>query len=125
MLPRVNVTVTEEQHRLLLDLAEHAEMSASGFLRLLLDAATPLLRVAVPEMRDIAEEDHPYFAEAFRERFYDLLDELRSEGFLAQFDFLEDEDVHERTPSLAPASRPAQPAARERRQGRQRLRSNA
>jgi hypothetical protein len=57
-LPRVNVTVTEEQHALLLELASlDPETSASGYLRQLLDQVTPLLRVTVPMMR-AAKEAH-------------------------------------------------------------------
>lgn len=52
-LPRVNVTVTVEQHALLLELAslDPDTPSASGFLRQLLDEVTPLLRATVPMMR--------------------------------------------------------------------------
>ena len=53
LLPRVNVTVTEEQHALLLELAslDPDTPSASGFLRQMLDRVTPLLRQTVPMMR--------------------------------------------------------------------------
>ncbi len=56
--PRVNVTVTEEQQALLLELArlDPDTRSASGFLRQLLDEVTPLLRKTVPMMRAAAEE---------------------------------------------------------------------
>jgi hypothetical protein len=54
----VNVTVTEEQQALLLELArlDPDTRSASGFLRQLLDEVTPLLRKTVPMMRAAAEE---------------------------------------------------------------------
>ena len=55
-LPRINVTVTEEQHALLLELAKLQGGSAAGFLRQQLDAATPLLRAAVPLLRQAAQE---------------------------------------------------------------------
>lgn len=55
---RVNVTVTDEQHALLLELAriDPDTRSAAAFLRALLDRATPLLRKTVPLMRAAAEE---------------------------------------------------------------------
>lgn len=55
-LPRVNVTVTEEQHALLLEIAQLNGGSAAGILRQQLDAATPLLRAALPLLRKAAEE---------------------------------------------------------------------
>jgi hypothetical protein len=56
--PRVNVSVTEEQHALLLELArlDPDTRSASAFLRQMLDEVTPLLRKTVPMMRAAAEE---------------------------------------------------------------------
>lgn len=55
-LPRVNVTVTEEQHGLLLEIAGLQGGSAAGILRQQLDAMTPLLRAAVPLLRKVAQE---------------------------------------------------------------------
>jgi uncharacterized protein (DUF1778 family) len=55
--PRVNVTVSPEQHSLLLELAKLQGTSASAILRDMLDAATPLLRATVPTLR-VAAEDH-------------------------------------------------------------------
>ena len=55
-LPRINVTVTEEQHALLLELASLQGGSAAGFLRQQLDVSTPLLRAAVPLLRQAARE---------------------------------------------------------------------
>ena len=55
-LPRVNVTVTEEQHALLLELAALNGGSAAGYLRLMLDQATPLLRATVPSLRMASQE---------------------------------------------------------------------
>lgn len=56
-LPRVNVTVTEEQHALLLELASLDKgRSAAGLLRQMLDQATPLLRTTVAMMRAAAQE---------------------------------------------------------------------
>jgi ABC-type transporter Mla subunit MlaD len=56
--PRVNVVVSEEQHRLLTELAalDPQTRSASSFLRQLLDQVTPLLRNTVPMMRAASEE---------------------------------------------------------------------
>jgi len=64
--PRVNVTVTEEQHAMLLELAALQGGSASSFLRQQLDAATPLLRAALPLLRKAAEESAIPRAEAAR-----------------------------------------------------------
>lgn len=55
-LPRVNVTVTEEQHALLLELAALNGGSAAGYLRQMLDQATPLLRAVLPAIRSATEE---------------------------------------------------------------------
>lgn len=55
-LPRLNVTVTEEQRKLLFELAELRGGSASGQVRLLLDEVTPFLRVAVPQLRRAVQE---------------------------------------------------------------------
>ncbi len=53
LLPRLNVTVTREQHALLLELAslDPETSSAASFIRQLIDQVTPLLRVTVPAMR--------------------------------------------------------------------------
>ena len=48
--PRLNVTVTPEQHKLLLELARVNGGSAAGYLRMMLDQATPLLRATVPAL---------------------------------------------------------------------------
>lgn len=64
--PRVNVTVTQEQHQMLLELAALNGGSASAFLRQQLDAATPLLRAALPLLRKAAEESSVPREEAAR-----------------------------------------------------------
>lgn len=88
-LPRVNVTVTEEQHALLLELASLEGVSASGFLRAMLDQATPLLRTSVPLLRAAAEE-----REITRERALSMLEgplrELKALGLVDQLDMLDD-----------------------------------
>lgn len=85
--PRINVTVTEEQHALLLELAELQGGSAAGFLRQQLDASTPLLRSVVPLMRRAAEE-----IELTRSEAVQLLEEplrmLRQMGLDEQLDLL-------------------------------------
>ncbi len=55
-LPRVNVTVTPEQHALLLELASLQGGSAAAFLRQMLDQVTPLLRATVPALRSATQE---------------------------------------------------------------------
>ena len=64
LVPRVNVTVTEEQHALLLELARLQGGSAAGYLRSQLDAAMPLLRAAVPLLREAAQQAEIPRAEA-------------------------------------------------------------
>lgn len=54
--PRLNVTVTPEQHSLLLQLARINGGSAAGYLRQMLDEATPLLRATVPTLREAAQQ---------------------------------------------------------------------
>ncbi len=57
LLPRLNVTVTREQHALLLELAslDPDTPSAAAFIRALIDQVTPLLRATVPMMRAAKE----------------------------------------------------------------------
>jgi len=71
-LPRLNVTITSEQHGLLLELAKLNGGSAAGYLRQMLDAATPLLRETVPLLRAASEE-----MELTREQVSQLLQPLR------------------------------------------------
>lgn len=101
--PRINVTVTEEQHALLLELAELQGGSAAGFLRQQLDASTPLLRSVVPLMRRAAEEIELTRGEATR-----LLEEplrmLRQMGLDEQLDMLGEPPDY--CPSSADSARP-------------------
>lgn len=53
--PRVQVTVTEEQHALLLELGRMQGRSASSYFREMLDTITPTLRHLVPLLRDATE----------------------------------------------------------------------
>lgn len=101
--PRINVTVTQEQHALLLELAELQGGSAAGFLRQQLDASTPLLRSVVPLMRRAAEEIELTRGEATR-----LLEEplrmLRQMGLDEQLDMLGEPPDY--CPSSADSDRP-------------------
>jgi len=88
--PRVNVTVTEEQHALLLELAALNGGSAAGLLRQMLDQATPLLRATVPALRLAAEEMNSTKAEA-EAQLQEMFAALRSVGVETdQFDLLDD-----------------------------------
>lgn len=73
--PRVNVVVTEEQHRLLLDLGALQHRSAASYLRELLDAATPLLRATLPILQASrsAMEDQP---DALQKAAQDALEQV-------------------------------------------------
>jgi len=53
--PRINVTVTPEQHSMLLELAELQGRSASSFLREMLDGSMPMLRALLPIYRRAAQ----------------------------------------------------------------------
>ena len=87
--PRVNVTVTEEQHALLLELAKLNGGSAAGLLRQMLDQATPLLRATVPALRMAAEEMNTTRAEA-ESQLQKMLSALRDVGVDAgQLDLLD------------------------------------
>lgn len=46
--PRVNVTISDEQHHLLMALGKLQGRSAASFLREMLDAATPMLEATLP-----------------------------------------------------------------------------
>lgn len=88
-MPRVNVTVTEEQHTLLLELARLRGGSAAGYLRQQLDLSTPLLRAAVPLLRRAAEESRVYVDEA-RELLDQPLKVLRELSVVDQADLFVD-----------------------------------
>lgn len=88
-LPRVGVTVTDEQHALLTELAELNGGSAAGYLRQMLDAATPLLRATVPSLRLAAQEMNVTKAEA-EAQLSEMLNALRGIGVNPQPDMLED-----------------------------------
>lgn len=61
--PRINVSVTAEQHALLLELASLRGGSASGFLRMIVDQVTPQLRVVVPLLRSAVDEQKKTYEE--------------------------------------------------------------
>ena len=88
---RLNITITEEQRALLFEMAELEGTSASSFVRGMLDKVTPMLRVAVPMLRQAAKQSELAQAEAdrmigqmFREAVdaqqLDLLDDVGSTG---------------------------------------------
>lgn len=87
-MPRVNVTVTDEQHRLLLELAQLRGGSASGYLRQQLDLSTPLLRAAVPLLRRAAEETEVLRVEA-EQLLQEPLRRLKDMGVTGQGDLLD------------------------------------
>ena len=86
--PRVNVTVTREQHALLLELAELNGGSASGYLRQMLDQATPLLRATVPLLRATADEMNAS-REEVNGALADLLGAIRGVGMDVHPDLLD------------------------------------
>lgn len=69
--PRLNVTVTEEQHVLLLELGRLNSRSAASYLRDMVDQITPLLRAVVPMMQAAERE-----TEISRDRAQSMLNEV-------------------------------------------------
>lgn len=86
--PRLNVTVTPEQHALLLELAELNGGSAAGYLRQMLDQATPLLRATVPALRLAAQEMNNSKEQA-SEALHGLLSAISDAGVTIQPDLLD------------------------------------
>ena len=113
-LPRVNVTVTEEQHALLVELAKLNGGSAASYLRQMLDAATPLLRATVPVLRSAAEEMNASKQDA-EKQIGSMLRSLREAGVNLQPDLLDD----------PPATAPSAGAQRSERSERGRTRRGA
>ena len=91
-LPRVNVSVTHEQHRLLLELAELQGGSAAGYLRKQLDASTHLLRAAVPLLRQAARETELTKAEASK-MLNEPLRLMKEMGIIDQMDLINDTEL--------------------------------
>lgn len=87
-LPRLNVTVTSEQHALLLELAALNGGSAAGYLRQMLDQATPLLRATVPALR-AASQEMTMTKEAASEAISGMLRAVRDAGVQLQPDLLD------------------------------------
>lgn len=87
--PRVNVTVTEEQHALLLELAQLNGGSAAGYLRQMLDHATPLLRASVPALR-MAAQEMEHTREETNAALTELLEAIRNSGAGIQPDLIDD-----------------------------------
>ena len=88
---RLNITISQEQRALLFELAELEGVSVSSFVRGMIDKVTPMLRVAVPMLREAAKQSELAQAEAdriigqvFREAVeleqLDLLDDAGSTG---------------------------------------------
>jgi hypothetical protein len=55
--PRLNVTVTDLQHALLVELGALQGRSAASFLREMLDAATPMFQAMLPVYRAAAQQE--------------------------------------------------------------------
>lgn len=88
-LPRVGVTITEEQHALLKELAElEPDMTIAGFLRRQLDMSTPLLRATVPVLRRAAEERELQKEEAAK-LLYEPFKLLKEMGLGKQLELLD------------------------------------
>lgn len=81
--PRINVVVTDEQHALLQNLARSSNLTASKFLRLMLDDATPILRQAVPAVVSTSE----WPVEFRQDDFKALIDEWETHGYFDQRSF--------------------------------------
>lgn len=114
-LPRVNVTVTPEQHALLMELAASGGFSAAGFLRLVLDAATPFLREAVPAIRDAYEDEYPDLDNELRDVFQAIFYELRDNRFADQLAF----DAFDDPISISAAANDARACAARSERGRE------
>lgn len=89
LLPRLQVTMTVEQHKLLAELASLCGKSSAGFLRQMIDAATPLLRYTVDEARHVEPDDIPDLGRLFHHAFDDIVHQLGETGYLQQLDFEE------------------------------------
>lgn len=83
--PRVNVTVTEHQHAVLLELAALQERSAASFLREMLDGAMPMLEAMLPIYRAAALQQAMQ-PEALQNAIRDVLAGV--EAGRSQLDFL-------------------------------------
>lgn len=106
-LPRLNVTVTPEQHALLLELAALNGGSAAGYLRQMLDQATPLLRATVPALRSAAQEMTTTREQA-NQAIVAMLEGLRESTGVGQLDLLTDVLGDPPEPSASEAGRIAQ-----------------
>lgn len=106
--PRVNVSVSDEQHALLLELAEldPDTRSASSFLRDLLDQVTPLLRKTVPMMRAAAQE-MDQSREGLREPLRNFLAEIQQLDLIDAPDGAPDRTAAKRGPDRRTARRTA------------------
>ena len=112
--PRLNVTVTPEQHALLRELAELNGGSAAGYLRQMLDQATPLLRATVPALRMAAQEMNTTREQA-SDALGSLLGAISQAGVSTQPDLL---DIASKDAPAAQAARGARGSSRARGKGR-------
>lgn len=105
-LPRLNVTVTPSQHRLLAELGKLQGRSSASFLKELLDAATPLLEASLPIWQQVADE-----AAAQPERLRAMVQQalLDVKGSVAQLDMM-DLIVRTSAASNDPVDAPGQPS---------------
>lgn len=85
--PRVNVTVTEEQHALLLELGALEGRSASSYLRQMLDLTEPSFRAAL-KLAKMQREVHENLPEKLRNVVTDTLKEYAGDD-PDQFSLLE------------------------------------
>ena len=83
--PRVNVTITEEQHALLTELAELQGRSSASYLKEMLDAATPLLRDLVPALR-LASREMASKRDEVEGAMAPVMERFRALGMSAQLD---------------------------------------
>jgi hypothetical protein len=88
VLPRLNVTMTQEQHQLLLQLSSLSGTSGAGFLKRMLDEATPMLRALVPVLDGI-DADDPETEEILDHVFSEFMADWRELGYFDQLDLLD------------------------------------
>lgn len=110
---RLNVTITEEQRALLFELAELEGGSASGWVRQMIDRATPLLRVSVPMLRQAAQEKELALEEASA-LLKPVVEQMSAMGLLDQLDLIDDTELSGATTVRNAASAQASEAERRR-----------
>lgn len=90
-LPRLQVTLTVEQHNLITQMARMTRMSGAGFIRRFIDEATPLLRALAPviDRIDADDKERAYVVEHV---FSELMSDWRELGYFDQLDLLDHVD---------------------------------